>query len=102
MDDRSSATAAQPLDRSGADASLSLSEELARCPVTVDAQRRIETAHHRSLRMVRCEHRDGVLVLSGQVPSYHHKQIAQECVRAVPGVQVIKNLLQVVPQSQRP
>ncbi|HMO85258.1 MAG TPA: BON domain-containing protein [Lacipirellulaceae bacterium] len=70
--------------------------------MTADAQRRIETARHRTLRMVRCEHRDGVLVLRGQVPSYHHKQVAQECVRAVPGVQVIKNLLQVVPPSKRP
>lgn len=102
MDDRSSATAAQPPDRPGADVSLSLSEELARCPVTADAQRRIESAHHRSLRMVRCEHRDGVLVLTGEVPSFHHKQIAQECVRAIPGVQMIKNMLQVVPRSQPP
>ncbi len=101
MDDRSSSVAAHSNGHTEVDVTLSLAQELARCPVTAAAQRRIESAHHRSLRMVRCEHRDGVLVLTGQVPSYHHKQIAQECVRAVPGVNLIKNMLQVVPQPPR-
>jgi osmotically-inducible protein OsmY len=38
-------------------------------------------------------------VLTGQVPSYFHKQVAQECVRVVPGVRRIRNLLRVLPQS---
>jgi osmotically-inducible protein OsmY len=70
--------------------------------VTAAAQLRIESAHHRRLRQVRCEHRNGVLVLTGQVPTFYHKQIAQECVRVVPGVTRIQNLLEVVPESNSP
>jgi osmotically-inducible protein OsmY len=102
MDGRSTKSALLSNTRQEADASLSLSEELARCPVTAAAQRRIESAHHRRLRQVRCEHRDGVLVLTGQVPTFYYKQIAQECVRIVPGVTRIQNLLEVIPESNSP
>jgi hypothetical protein len=99
MEDRPSMTAVALFDRPIVDHQLSLSEELARRPVAAAAQRRIELAHHRELQLVHCANRDGELVLTGQVPSYFHKQVAQECVRVVPGVRRIRNLLRVLPQS---
>lgn len=99
MEDQNPTATAPAGHSTEAAASLTLSEELALCPVTAAAQRRIESAHHRYLRKIRCEHRDGVLVLTGEAPSFHHKQIAQECVRVVPGVRLIKNLVKVVPPA---
>ena len=99
METRSSENAAPLSGRAEANASLSLFEELARCPVTSAAQLRIESAHHCRLQHVRCEHRNGVLTLTGTVPTFYHKQIAQECVRVVPGVTRIVNMLDVVWES---
>lgn len=45
---------------------------------------------------VRCEFVEGMLILSGNVRSYRHKQIAQECTRDIAGVEQIVNRLQVV------
>jgi|GEM_PF-5932521 len=45
-----------------------------------------------------CEH--GTVYLSGVVNSWHHKQLVQESVRRVPGVQAITNAIQV--QSESP
>jgi len=44
---------------------------------------------------VRIEMRAGRVVLNGVVPSYYQKQIAQEVVRRVEGVQQVDNQLQV-------
>ena len=70
------------------------------CPVTSTAQLRIEMAHYPSLRTLRCEYRDGVLVLEGRVMSFYHKQLAQEMMRDISGVDQIKNLISVVPQLE--
>jgi len=53
---------------------------------------------------VRIEARAGRVVLSGVVPSYYQKQIAQELVRTIEGVQHVDNQLQVdwsVPPAAR-
>ena len=44
-----------------------------------------------------CECREGVVVLRGQVRSFHEKQIAQERARQVNGVRMIVNRLAVQP-----
>jgi hypothetical protein len=66
------------------------------------AQLRIQMARHPSLRLLTCEHRDGVLVIEGAVPTFHHKQLAQETMRDIPGVAQIKNMVKVVPQEKKP
>jgi len=40
--------------------------------------------------------RDGVLILRGQLPSYYHKQIAQELLMQIAGVTRIENLIEVI------
>jgi len=48
-----------------------------------------------STRELRVEAREGVVRLEGAVRSFFHKQMAQELIRRVDGVQRIENYLQV-------
>jgi osmotically-inducible protein OsmY len=50
---------------------------------------------HVPSQLVRFETADGRVVLKGNVASFFQKQMAQEAVRRVDGVQQIDNLLQV-------
>jgi hypothetical protein len=50
---------------------------------------------YRPLKTVSCRFRDGTLTLQGQVPSYFHKQMAQEAIRRVGSIQAIINQLEV-------
>jgi osmotically-inducible protein OsmY len=47
-------------------------------------------------RTLRFELRDGTVVLSGLVRSYYQKQLAQESVRDIDGVEAIENQIEVV------
>jgi osmotically-inducible protein OsmY len=49
-----------------------------------------------ALKTVSCDWLDGVLVLRGCLPSYYLKQIAQEAVASLEGVERIDNQIQVV------
>ena len=55
-----------------------------------------------ALKSVSCEWRDGVLVLRGCLPSYYLKQVAQEVVARLEGVQAVDNQLQVMTPAPRP
>lgn len=49
-----------------------------------------------AVRNVSCEHHQGAIFLHGRVPSYYHKQVAQEAVARLPGVTRIVNALEVI------
>jgi len=49
-----------------------------------------------SLRAVSCKLIDGVMVLRGEVPSYYLKQMAQEAVLRLEGVQKIDNQIRLM------
>jgi osmotically-inducible protein OsmY len=51
--------------------------------------------HVPSRRQVRVETADGHVVLKGSVRSFFEKQMAQEAVRRIDGVEMIDNLLEV-------
>ena len=55
-----------------------------------------------ALKNVCCDWRGGVLVLRGCLPSYYLKQVAQEAVAHLEGVQALDNQIQVVPPASRP
>lgn len=55
------------------------------------AQSRFDSAIYRALRGIKCRFERGKLLLSGRVPSFYHKQLAQETVRNLPGVDEIVN-----------
>ena len=49
-----------------------------------------------SRRKLRCEAKEGHVVLRGEVQSYFQKQMAQESVRHIDGITSIENCLEVV------
>ncbi len=49
---------------------------------------------------VQCQFRNGVLVLSGSLPSYYRKQMAQEVALQAAHVSRVVNLIEVVPSKQ--
>jgi osmotically-inducible protein OsmY len=64
--------------------------------VIADAMQRLEKALHVSaLQRVRVDFREGVLFLRGQARSYYHKQLIQESVRGIDGVERIVNSVDV-------
>jgi osmotically-inducible protein OsmY len=59
------------------------------------AQRRLEASTYAALKRVRCRFRQGKLQLNGRVPTYFHKQLAQEALRTLPGVTKLVNNISV-------
>lgn len=48
-----------------------------RCISTADVERMLQTGPYFALRAIRCEIRDDLLILTGSVPSFYLKQLAQ-------------------------
>jgi osmotically-inducible protein OsmY len=55
----------------------------------------LEQNPHLSTRTLRCEAAEGHVVLRGTVRSYYQKQMAQEMLKTVDGVDTIENQLEV-------
>ncbi len=55
----------------------------------------LRNSPYRALRGVRCECDEGVLLLRGRLPSFYHKQLAQEAVARLPGVSQVINEIEV-------
>jgi osmotically-inducible protein OsmY len=54
-----------------------------------------------ALKNIGCEYHEGVLTLSGCLPTYYLKQLAQEAVARIDGVGRIDNRIEVVAPSHR-
>jgi osmotically-inducible protein OsmY len=54
-----------------------------------------------ALNNIACEFSSGVLTLSGCLPTYYLKQVAQEAVARLCGVERVDNRIEVVSPSQR-
>ncbi len=59
------------------------------------ARRRLCRSCHWQIRLVTCRYHEGALLLYGQLSSYYLKQLAQEAVRDLEGVEEIINHTQV-------
>ena len=44
---------------------------------------------------ITCEYKEGMIFLRGQLSSFYHKQLAQEAVRKLDGVQQVVNKIEV-------
>ena len=65
-------------------------------PAVADAARgRLSRSCHLPIRQVTCRFHEGVIVLHGRLPSYYLKQLAQEAVRGLDGVEEIINRIEV-------
>jgi osmotically-inducible protein OsmY len=65
------------------------------CDIVEQAQERLRAAPYIFLHDVRCEYRQGLLILRGQVASYYEKQLAQEAVAGSVGVAQVVNEIEV-------
>jgi osmotically-inducible protein OsmY len=61
---------------------------------------RLRRSGYLDLCRVQCVAHDGVVQLTGTVPSFHIKQIAQELAIHTPGVSQVVNCLRVVAESR--
>lgn len=59
------------------------------------AEKIYRTSPYHSLRRLRCSFADGVLVISGRLPSFFMKQLAQTAVQHIDGVERIENRVEV-------
>jgi len=59
------------------------------------AQRILRESPYYSIRQLQCRFHDGVLTLSGDVASFHLKQLSQIAVQHLDGVERIRNLIEV-------
>ncbi len=66
------------------------------------AQDCLRRSPYPAVRRVSCEYCEGVLVLRGRLPSYYHKQVAQEAVARLEGVTGIVNEVEVVIEPGSP
>ncbi len=69
--------------------------------IEAEAQSRLQTSGYPQLRKVSCEFHEGVLMLRGQVSTFHLKQVAQTLVRRLEGVGEINNRLEVAAPAQQ-
>jgi osmotically-inducible protein OsmY len=60
------------------------------------AQEILQGSPYHAIRRLECRYRDGTLVVSGSVPSFFLKQLAQSAVRRVDGVKEIDYQIEVV------
>jgi osmotically-inducible protein OsmY len=65
------------------------------CPLFDRIHSALSTNPHVPNRQVRVEATDGRVVLKGSVRSFFQKQMAQEAIRRIDGVQMIDNMLEV-------
>lgn len=70
------------------------------CSLSAAGARHIlHSSDYGEIRCLECEAQAEVLILRGQVTSWHQKQVAQETVRNVPGFIKILNYVEVVPRQ---
>ena len=65
-------------------------------PLGERARRRLTQSAYHAVRQVNVEERQGVLTLSGRLPNYYLKQMAQAAVANMEGVRKIINRIDVV------
>lgn len=72
--------------------------EQARCATVIsEALHRLERAIHRSVQEgVRVDFHEGVIILRGWTKSFYQKQLIQEALRGIEGVEGIVNSVEVV------
>lgn len=69
----------------------------AACAIVKSATERLQASPYFPLRGIQVDYHEGALMLRGSVPSYYFKQLAQEAIRKITGVEFIINALEVRP-----
>src|SRR6266446_7369398 len=67
-----------------------------------EADKRLRQSLYPELRRVLCNYRHGIMTLYGVVSSFHVRQIAQELVQGLEGIEIIDNQLVVATKKASP
>jgi hypothetical protein len=67
-----------------------------------EADKRLQQSLYPELRRILCNYRHGIMTLYGVVSSFHVRQIAQELVQGLEGIEVIDNQLVVATKTASP
>ena len=65
------------------------------CKIAEAAKECLKDSPYRAVRGILCECNQGVLFLRGHLSSFHHKQVAQETVSKVKGINQVVNEIEV-------
>ena len=74
-----------------------MKKDLRQSGIAEAAEQRLQGSAYHGVHHVQCYFQDGMLILRGRVASYHHKQMAQEAIRNLHGVNEILNRVEVRP-----
>jgi len=67
-----------------------------------EANKRVQQSLYPELKKIVCTFRHGILTLYGVVPSFHVRQIAQELIQGISGIEIIDNQLVVATKKSSP
>ena len=67
-----------------------------------EANKRLQQSFYPELRRILCNFRRGIMTLYGVVSSFHVRQIAQELVQGLEGIEIIDNQLVVATKKASP
>ncbi len=65
------------------------------CEIAESAKECLQNSPYQAVRGILCEGNQGVLFLRGHLSSFHYKQVAQETVAGVQGVNQVVNEIEV-------
>jgi osmotically-inducible protein OsmY len=83
-------------ERNASQAAALLAQSLADLCLAERIEQALRATGYASLRAVEVSASGGVVILQGRVPTYYLKQLAQATVMEVPGVQELRNDVEVV------
>jgi osmotically-inducible protein OsmY len=69
--------------------------------ITERAESELRRNAYFALKNIACEYQNGVLILTGCLPTYYLKQVAQEAIARIDGVERVDNRIEVVSPSRR-
>jgi osmotically-inducible protein OsmY len=76
--------------------SVQMEQNVRSFEIVAAAKARLSASSHPALRNVTCKYDDGVLVLRGRLSRFFHKQLAQEAVARIEGVEQVVNKIEVL------
>jgi CheY-like chemotaxis protein len=85
----------KPVDLSALEGLLASRQRTCKEEAAFAAEFRLHASPYAALKNIACAYDHGVLTLRGSLPSYHLKQLAQETVAGLKGVEHVDNLIEV-------
>jgi CheY-like chemotaxis protein len=85
----------KPVDLCALQGLLASRQRTGRAETALAAEGRLHASRYAALKSISCTFEKGVLTLHGSLPSYHLKQLAQEAVAGLEGIEHVDNQIEV-------